>query len=50
MREIDVELSRVRGENDAYYNTCVSSGIAYLLLRANHQRHLDRAARVCIDA
>ncbi|NBD24296.1 GH39 family glycosyl hydrolase [Paenibacillus glycinis] len=47
MRRIDIDRSLAQGKRDAFPNLCVSTGRAYLLLRADHQKHVIRAAREC---
>lgn len=47
MREIHVDLSRVKGKHDKFYQECVSAGRAYLILRSDHQKHIEMAVGEC---
>ena len=46
-RFIEVDIRKKAGQYDAFHNTCVSTGRAYLLLRKDHQEHIQKAAQEC---
>ncbi len=47
MRNITVDLSRIKGKHDRFFQECASTGRAYLILRSDHQQHLTMARREC---
>ena len=47
MRNINVDLTRIKGKHDKFFKVCAGTGRAYLLLRSDHQQHLEIARREC---
>ncbi len=47
MREIHVDISLVKERYNHFFKECASTGRAYLILRSDHQQHLEMAAQEC---
>jgi len=46
-KEIQINISDIKGRHGTFYKECVSTGRAYLLLRRDHQEHILQAAHEC---
>ena len=46
-RYIEIDLSDTIGTKSTFFNKCVSTSRAYLLLRHDHQEHILKAAKEC---
>jgi len=46
-RDINANVTLTQGKHDKFFNTCASTGRAYLLLRKDHQEHIATAVKEC---